>query len=209
MKYILIHGLGQDSSSWNETISLITKPFHAESPDLYALLNGKKSTYSNLYQSFSDYCETFSEPLNLCGISLGGVLALNYAVDKPDKIQSLVLIGTHYKMPKMLLKIQTVIFKIIPKSVFKKNGVEKQEFMKIFLELMDTMLDLDFSESMKHIQCDTLVICGDKDVANKKAAQYLAQNIPKAKHQILKNTGHEVNAKNPKELAAVLESFYN
>ena len=109
----------------------------------------------------------------------------------------------------MLLKIQSAVFKIMPKSVFKKNGVEKEKFLKTFLGLMRTMLELDFSDNLKEISCDTLVVCGDKDTANKKAAQYLAQNIPRAKYQILKKTGHEVNANNPKELAAALDAFYN
>ena len=208
MEYIFIHGLGQDSSSWNDTISSIIKPINAKKPNLFALLNNEESNYTNLYRVFSDYCETFSEPLNLCGLSLGGILALNYAIDNPEKIQSLVLIGTQYKMPKMLLKLQNIIFKIMPEFFFKKNGVQKQEFIKNFMGLMNTMLELDFSENLKDILCDTLVICGDKDAPNKKAAEYLAQNIARAEYKILKNTGHEVNADNPVGLAAVLEAFY-
>ena len=208
MKYIFIHGIGQDSSVWNETVSSIKKPNQIEMPDLFALINGKDSTYDNLYRAFSDYCGTFSEPLNLCGLSPGGVLALNYAIDNPDKMQSLVLIGTQYKMPRLMLKIQNIIFKIMPQSVFKKNGFEKEEFLKIFLALTGTMLDLDFSENLKEISCRTLIICGDKDTANKKSAQYLSRNIPNAEYQILKNTGHEVNVNSPKELAEALEAFY-
>ena len=177
MKYIFIHGLGQDSSAWNETVSLIkikkSISTDIECPNLFALLNGEEITYTNLYRAFSDYCGNFPEPLNLCGLSLGGILALNYTVDNPDKVQSLALIGTQYKMPKILLKFQTALFKILPKSFFRKNGVEKENFLKTFLALMNTMYDLDFSGNLKEISCDTLILCGDKDTANKKAAKYL------------------------------------
>ena len=35
--------------------------------------------------------------LNLCGLSLGAVLALNYAIDFPKKVNSLILIAPQYE----------------------------------------------------------------------------------------------------------------
>lgn len=49
------------------------------SPNLVELLKDKDVSYRNLYNSFCEYCENTSQPLDLCGLSLGGVLALNYA----------------------------------------------------------------------------------------------------------------------------------
>ena len=43
------------------------------------------------FESLTDIC--------LCGLSLGGVLALNYAIEHPEKIKGMVLIATQYKMP--------------------------------------------------------------------------------------------------------------
>lgn len=79
MQYLLIHGLGQDSSSWNKVISYMGEQEKIICPELSFFLRDGDITYSNLYKSFSHYCDNFSEPLNLCGLSLGGVLALNYA----------------------------------------------------------------------------------------------------------------------------------
>lgn len=45
-------------------------------------------------------CDKFDEPIDWCGLSLGGVLALNYAIERPDKVKSLVLIATPYMIPK-------------------------------------------------------------------------------------------------------------
>ncbi|MGO4928740.1 alpha/beta fold hydrolase [Fundicoccus sp. Sow4_F4] len=49
------------------------------------------------------------------GISLGGTLALNYAVDFPEAVDSLTLINTQFKMPKVLLSLQNIFFKFIPR----------------------------------------------------------------------------------------------
>ena len=44
-----------------------------------------------MYAAFCDYCGGFSQSLNLCGLSLGAVLALNYAIDFPQRVNSLIL----------------------------------------------------------------------------------------------------------------------
>lgn len=204
MQHIFIHGLGQNASSWDKTISSMTQPIDVVCPDLSALLDGKKTTYENLYRTFSDYCDSFSQPFNLCGLSLGGILALNYAIDYPDRVQSLVLIGTQYKMPIALLKFQDVIFRFMPQSVFKGVGFQKKDF----IELTGSMIALDFSDKLKNITSPTLVLYGEKDSANKKAAQSLAEKIPGAQLQAVEDAGHETNMDSPKKLAMLLNKFY-
>ena len=43
------------------------------------------ATYANLSACFAEYCNKIGEPVHLCGISLGGMLALSYALDFPEK----------------------------------------------------------------------------------------------------------------------------
>ena len=57
-----------------------------------------------MYAAFCDYCGDFSQSLNLCGLSLGAVLALNYAIDFPQRVNSLILIAPQYDMPKFLIE---------------------------------------------------------------------------------------------------------
>lgn len=54
-----------------------------------------------------------------------------------------------------------------------------------------------------------LVICGEKDNANKKAAKSVAEGIVTAKMQLVKKAGHEVNLDAPKELGEILNDFYH
>lgn len=204
MKYIFIHGLGQRSSSWNQTISFLSTSVTPDCPDLFTLLKTKECTYSNLYQVFSDYCESIVEPLNLCGLSLGGILALHYAIDHPERINSLVLIGVQYKMPKQLLKMQNLIFQLMPQFVFKTMGMDKQTF----IQLTNSMQDLDFSHKLKELSCTTLILCGEKDRVNKKAAENLVENIAQAKFSLIARAGHEVNQVAPESLATILDRFY-
>ena len=92
----------------------------------------------------------------------------------------------------------------MPKKAFRDMGFSKNDFIK----LTNSMLNLDFSESIKTISFPVLVICGKKDSTNKKSAKYLAENIPQANIQFITNSRHEVNIDEPEKLAQSINGFY-
>lgn len=203
MKFIFVHGMGHTAASWEETISYMKNKQDIVCPDLPAILNGKEASYPNLCSAFAEYCNQFEEQIHLCGLSLGGVLALDYSLKFPEKVKSLVLIGTPHKIPKFMLSVQNVIFRFFPKSMFDGMVFDKNATSV----LTNSMRELDFTDKVKMVQCPTLVLCGEKDSANKKSAYYLAENIPHAELKVIKNTGHIVNEENPKGLAEILDSW--
>ncbi len=204
MKKILVHGSGHKATSWNETISYMKDSGEVLCPNLFSILNGKEPTYDNLFASFAEYCNQIDGPIHLCGLSLGGILALQYALDFPDKVKTLVLIGTPHKMPKVMLAVQNIVFRFLPKSVFDNMEFSKKDIFT----LEKSMKDLDFRGKVKNIACPTLIVCGKNDSANMKSALYFSENIPGAKLEILENTGHIVNEENPRALAKLLDEFF-
>ncbi len=201
---IWLHGSGHKAASWDETISYMPSGEDIVCPDLASILKGKAATYENLYSAFAKYCNGFEGQIHLCGLSLGGILALNFALDFPQKLKTLVLIGTPYKVPKAAFGLQNVVFRFLPKSIFDTMAFDKKDTFA----LGNTMKNLDFSDAVKNVQCPTLILCGEKDGANMKSAHYLAQNIRGAKLKILENAGHVVNEENPKALAEILSEYY-
>ena len=145
MKYIMLHGLGQSSESWSDTVKVFNDDFEVLCPNLSDWLFGKTPCYDTLYRTLETYCEQFEEPLNICGLSLGGILAMQYAIEHPEKMNSLVLIGTQYEMPKYLLKMQNLIFRIMPCSAFEKMGFQKTDF----INLCKSMTELNFKHELK------------------------------------------------------------
>ena len=79
---------------------------------------------------------------------------------------------------------------------------------KSVLQLTNSMVNLDFSTRLKDVSCSTLLICGEKDNANKQAANDLANNIQNAEMKIIEGAGHEINTEAPEKLANVLNSFW-
>ena len=96
--------------------------------------------------------------LNLCGLSLGGILALDYVKKYPEKVNSM----SNHNI---------------------KNGLDK-------------------------INCKSLILCGSKDKANMKSAKQISQSIRKSEFKIVKDSSHEVNVDNPKELAHIIYDFW-
>lgn len=201
---IFVHGSGHKATSWEKTISYMTNNEDIVCPNLSSILEGKEASYENLYSSFVKYCNEFDGQIHLCGLSLGGILALNFALDFPQKVKTLVLIGTPYKVPKVAFSFQNIIFRFLPKSIFETMAFDK----KNTFALGDTMKNLDFSDRVKNIKCPTLILCGKKDSANMKSADYLSQSIRSAEFKIIENTGHVVNEENPKALADILNEYY-
>ena len=201
---ILVHGSGHKATSWNKTISYMTNNEDIVCPNLSSILEGKEASYENLYASFVKYCNEINGQIHLCGLSLGGILALNFALDFPQKVKTLVLIGTPYKVPKVAFSFQNMIFRFLPKSIFATMAFDKKDTFA----LGNTMKNLDFSDRVKYIKNPTLILCGKKDSANIKSAHYLCENIRSAELQIIEDTGHVVNEENPKALAELLNEYY-
>lgn len=201
--FVLIHGLGQTSSSWDAVISFLPPNIQLFCPDLCLLTGKSEATYENLYRAFENYCMSISDKINLCGISLGAVLVLNYAVDHPKEVKSLVLIAPQYKIPRFLFGLQNVLFHFMsPKSFC--VGFNKEQMIC----LTSSMRELDFSRVLSNIACPVIVVCGNNDKANRKAAKEMISLIPAARLHFIRDAGHEVNIDTPKELSDVLKFFW-
>ncbi len=204
MKCILLHGLGQNPSDWDETAKYINHRLDVSCPALFEWLPKTKVCYTHLYQGLENHCGQFDEPFILGGLSLGGILALQYTIEHSDKVSSLVLMGTQFSMPKNMLRFQNVIFRMLPNTAFSKMGLGKKEV----ISLCNSMMDLDFTEYLKDIHCKTLVLCGKKDKSNQAASIKLKEQIKNAELVIIYNAGHEINTDDPVELGKTISSFY-
>ena len=205
MKYLYLHGLGQKPDSWNKVIKETKVSESSISLSLAGMLEGKSATYKELYSAFSSECDKENDGIVLCGLSLGAVLALNYAIDHPDKVKALVLIAAQYKMPKKLLKFQNMLFRLMPNSMFRQIGFKKADV----ISLCGTMAELDFRDSLHNVSCPVLIVCGEKDNANKKASKELCHYLNNSYFHELMKTGHEANIESPEELAIALQRFYD
>lgn len=203
---LFVHGLGQNSVSWESTLESLDESIPTDCPDLFSFIEqGKGLTYSELYRAFVDYCSaTYTEPIHLCGLSLGGILSLQYAIEYPEKVRTLVLIGTQYTIPKKVFSLQNFIFRFFPNKMFLSLGITKKDFFT----LTSSMKNLDFSQSLEGISCKTLILCGDNDKVTKKASIHMDATIPHSTLRWVEGSGHVVNLDAPELLGEILNQFY-
>ncbi len=195
--------MGQNASSWDKTISFLPDDIETVCPELSDFFVQGSCLYSKMYAAFCEYCLGFSDKLDLCGLSLGAVLALNFAIDFPQKVNSLILIAPQYDMPKFLLKVQNVLFTFLPASKFESIGFAKQDF----ISLTNSMAGIDLSGGLDKVTCCVKVLCGERDKANKRAAQTLAQKLKNAEYAVISGAGHEVNIDAPQKLAKAISEM--
>lgn len=201
---IFIHGLGQTPASWDETLACLPET-EALCPSLPGLLTGGPVDYPNLSAAFSAYCDERPQPLRLCGLSLGSVLALDYALRRPEKVESLALVAPQVKMPVGLLRVQNAVFRLMPQKAFMETGFGKRDF----LSLCRSMTPLDFRPALHKLTCPVLVLCGAGDRANRKSAEELSRSLPLGKLAVVPQAGHEVNTDQPAALAELLADFWS
>ena len=198
MKTILLHGLGQTAKDWEPVTRRLSAP-EADCPELFALAQGN-ICYSHILAGLEQRYADTSDPLRLCGLSLGGMLALDHTIRHSDKVDSLVLIGVQYKVPRLLVDFQNLLFRWMPDKMFVDSGLSKQDMMN----LAHSMRELDFTNKLRKVQCPVTLLCGEKDRTNLKAAKQLQALLPQAELHLVPSAGHEVNKDAPEVIAEFL-----
>ncbi|WBW49840.1 alpha/beta hydrolase [Peptoniphilus equinus] len=204
MTYVFIHGLGQTSSSWDKVITHLPTDIPIYRPSLSDMVKGKQMTYQNLYNTFESECTYMKMPLHLCGISLGAILALQYTLYNPQKVASVILIAPQYKMPRLLLRLQNIMFHALPQRAFRSTAFSKRDT----IALTTSMKEIDFTALLKKITCPAFIVCGQKDRANQNAARNLANTMPNATLCFVEGAGHEVNIEAPIALAYLIKDAW-
>ena len=200
MKLVFLHGLGQDAHSWQGVQDALS-PLPSDS---FAIFSYPSESYQEAKERLTECLQQESEPFILVGLSLGGVLALELSSQDLPHLKGLVLSGTQYKLKTNLLyRLQILLFRLLPKQVFEKQGANKQHMLQILTELKS----LNLTDTAKTCPLPSLVICGSKDRANQASSKKLANLLHKGHYQEIADGGHLLNSQKPNELAQAIKEF--
>ena len=200
MKLVFLHGLGQSAESWKEVRNLLTD-YPSEAIELFPF---GVSNYQQAKERVHQHLAQETEPFILVGLSLGAALALELSSYDLPNLQGLVLSGCPLKLAgNILFKIQLMIFKLLPKSFFEKQGADKTLMVGVSEELKT----LDLTQIAQNCHYPSLLICGSKDLPNLISMRKLYQLLPQAQFQIIPDGPHTLNTAKPKEFAEKTKSF--
>ena len=200
MKLIFLHGLGQSAESWKEVQELLAD-YPSEALELFP---SGVATYQEAKERIYQYLSKETEPFVLVGLSLGAVLALELSSYDLPNLQALVLSGCPLKLAGNIpFYIQLLIFKLLPKRTFEKQGADKSLLVGVSEELKT----LDLREIAKNCPYPTLLICGSQDKPNLSSMKALHRLLTNSQFQIIPDGPHILNRAKPKEFVAITRSF--
>jgi len=102
---ILLHGLGGDSTNWAATVPALAAKFHLFVPDQIGFGRSDKPLIDYRVATLVDFLDAFYKKVGLTratlvGNSLGGWVAMDFALAHPDKVNRLVLVDSAGYSPK-------------------------------------------------------------------------------------------------------------
>lgn len=200
MKLIFLHGLGQSAESWKEVQELLAD-YPSEALELFP---SGVSNYQEAKERIYQHLSKETEPFVLIGLSLGAVLALELSSSDIPTLQALVLSGCPLKLAGNIpFYFQTLVFKLLPKRIFEKQGADKSLLVGVSEELKT----LDLREIARHCSYPSLLICGSKDKPNLSSMKGIQELMPNSQIQIIPDGPHVLNRAKPKEFAEITRSF--
>ena len=200
MKLIFLHGLGQSAESWKEVQELLVD-YPSEALELFP---SEVNSYQNAKERVYQYLAQETEPFVLVGLSLGAALALELSSYDLPNLRALVLSGCPLKLSgNILFYLQLLIFKLLPKRVFEKQGADKAFMVGVSEELKT----LDLTDIAGTSSYPTLLICGSKDKPNLSSMRSLHKLISESQFQIIPDGPHVLNKEKPKEFVEITRSF--
>jgi pimeloyl-ACP methyl ester carboxylesterase len=236
---ILVHAGFSDHRDWTHQINDFGKEYNTIAYDQRGSGNSSviKTGFSPAddLKAIMDYLKI--EKTFLIGHSIGGTIALDFALQYPKKVSALVLLASGlngYLWSKEYMELMNAIWCVPqpeamtkqflsapfyavsmsePSIKFDIETITKENFQKILTwETFDVReVHWYFPESiskLKELKIPTLVVYGDKDAEDiKQIAQLLSKNIRNTKTTQIKNTDHLLNFEKPNELNKLVLDF--
>lgn len=202
-KLVILHGLGQNEDDWKNVVEHID--INSQIIPLFTSINENSDvTIETIYPKISKKLDAITEPYYLCGLSLGGLLALIYTCYSSNSyLKGIIISGAIYKpIPKIITLFQSLLFTILPKKNFETVGLSKKQMIQL-----TSSINIDLTESLKRISLPSLILCGEKDTVNLKYAKQIHSLIPKSDLSIVPNGKHELNKDSYLELSQAINYF--
>lgn len=234
---LCIHGLGSSTEDWEPQIAALSRRHTVITYDVRG--HGKSGKPNGRYsvRQFAQDAAALIEylepgPVHVLGISMGGMIAFQLAVDYPDLVKSLVIVNSGPEMvlrgwrQKLAIYQRFVIVRVmgmrkmgqvlatalLPKP---EHAAERATFVerwarndaKAYLRSLRALIGWSVSERLAAIRCPTLIVTADQDYTPVVYKEYYTRQIPGARLAVIPDSRHMLPVERPNEFNRVVTDF--
>jgi pimeloyl-ACP methyl ester carboxylesterase len=230
---VLITGSNLDRRMWDNEAEWLSYTHTVVRYDLRA--HGQSATAVEPFSHLEDLIEVMDEAeierATLIGLSAGSSIAVDAALEHPDRVERLVLAGPGFsgyiskarpafatdvmaalktgdyqKAGEVLLK--TSVFASSPETqpLVRRMVLENDRLWKVNPSLMKAP-GRPAADRLESVKAPALVLVGEKDEFQMEPAQILAKRIPDSRLVVIVNGGHLLNLTSPRSFQSAIEEF--
>ena len=238
---VLLHGFTLDNRCWDGQVEPLARRHRVVRYDLRGF-GGSSLPHGGPYSHVGDLGELLDrlgiESAVLMGLSMGGGIAVDFAIANPSRLRGLVLVdstlGGYRWSDEESNYYREVVRRAREDSIeagrqhwlrdpMFAESVERPNVAALFAEMVAGYsgwhwLNRDPEQSpvaravqrLGEISAPTLVVVGEKDIPDMQGmAEAMAKEIPGARKVVISDTGHLCAMENPQELNRVVIEFLN
>jgi 3-oxoadipate enol-lactonase len=167
----------------------------------------------------------------LCGLSMGGHISLQTAIRYPERVKSLILIGTPCSntlnlYEKVFVPINLFSSKIISMQLSAKlqakmlSQFNRENYDYIisafsmiskdnWIRVWDAVTRMESKHNLHQVKCPTLLLIGDHDTLTRRHQPYMHDRIHNSTLRTINNAHHGTNLDNPRAVNEEIMNFIN
>jgi 3-oxoadipate enol-lactonase len=234
---LLIHGLGSSARDWAAQIAAFAKDHFVIAADLRG--HGRSGDPPGPYSIAgfaADHARLLEHlgcgPAHVVGISLGGAIAFQLAVDAPQRLRSLVVVNS---APEMILRSAREKFaiwlrrrlvrwlglegfgKMLGRKLFPDPAqtAQREIFLQHFAanrerpysDSLDALVGWSISARLGEIRMPTLILAADQDYTPVAFKQAYTAQLPNAELVVVPDSRHALPMEKPEAFNQALEEF--
>lgn len=231
---IFLHGASWDMHQWKRQVEHFSSSYQVITLD--ARGHGKSSlppgkVSPNIFWqdvvAMMDFL-SISKAI-ICGLSMGGHVAIQVAIYASERVERIVLIGAictnrFNLFERIVLPINRFSLRLMPMSwiawsislgmgnfnpeskpyVRKVVGSLKHD---VFNRVWKAVTSMESKDGLARITCPTLILIGDHDSMTRRQQQYIYEHIENSHLVTIKNAHHGTNLDNPEQVEKEMEKF--
>ncbi len=234
---LFIHGLGSSARDWKLQVDHFSSNYRVVTYDVRGHGASAKPTGPYTMMLFAQDAKALLDHLgvpsaHIVGISMGGMIAFQLAVDHPSSIRSMVIVNSGPELKPgsfgerlqvwqrfMIVRLLgiTTMARVLAPRLFPDTSHEslRRQFIerwstndkRAYLASMKAIVGWGVADRIGKIAIPTLFVAADQDYTPVELKEAYAKKMPNAGLEVIEDSRHATPLERPQELNRVIEDF--